>query len=154
MPSTSFRPRGPEPDLVPRPRAAAVAAAFGALMTAELLFLAVMLVVGNSRLDRSGVVIVVLVLAAAAGTLMTLQGRRGGWLLLALAAIGALAAVGMLALILIALEAPGPLAVPALLAVGPLGCLALAPQRSVRRWAGLHPTRRPAGGRRGPAPSH
>jgi peptidoglycan/LPS O-acetylase OafA/YrhL len=143
VPSTSFR-----------PRAASVAAAFGALLTAEMLFFGVVLVMADPRLDRSTLVIAVLVLAGAGGTLMVFQGRRGGWMLLALAAVGALAAVLMLALVLSALGIPDQLWMPVLLAVVPLACLVLAPQRPVRQWAGLDPTRRPAGGRRGPARSH
>jgi hypothetical protein len=143
VPSTPFR-----------PRAASITAAFGALLTAEVLFFAVILVMADPRLDRSTLVIVVLVVAAATGTLMVFQGRRGGWILLGLAAVGTLAAVLMYALILSALGVPDQMWTAVPLALVPLGCLVLAPQRAVRAWAGLAPARRSAGGRRGPAGSH
>jgi hypothetical protein len=137
-----------------RPLAASFATAFGALMTAEVLFFGSLVVVGDARLDRVTVVIAVLVVAGAVGSLMVFQGRHGGWVLLVLAALGTLAAVLMLALVLGALGLPGQMWAAALLAVGPLGCLLLAPRRSVREWAGPDPARRPAGGRRGPGRSH
>jgi peptidoglycan/LPS O-acetylase OafA/YrhL len=154
VPSTSFRPRGPETDPGQRPLAASFTAVFGALLTAEVLLFGALMVLADPRLDRGTVVIAVLVLAGAASSLMVFQGRRGGWILLVLAAIGALAAVLMFALVLSALGLPDQMWIAVLLAVVPLGCLVLAPQRPVRQWAGLGPTRRPAGGRRGPARSH
>ena len=132
-----------------RPLAVPFAAAFGALMAAEVLFLGVALLLPDFRLDRFTVVFVVLFLGAVAGSLMIVQGRRGGWILLVVVALGGLAAVLVLVLILAALGGTGPAWAAALLTVGPLGCLVLAPQRSVRQWAGARPARRSAGGRRG-----
>jgi hypothetical protein len=154
VPSTSFRPRGSETDTGQRPLAAVFAAVFGALLTAEVLFFGALLVLPDVRLDRVTVVIAVLALAGATGSLMVFQGRRGGWILLAVTAVGALAAVMMMVLVLAALGATAATWAAVLLTVGPLGCLVLAPQRSVRAWAGLRSARRPAGGRRGPARSH
>lgn len=154
MPSTSFRPRGPDTDAGQRPLAASFASAFGVLMTVEVLFFGGLLVVPEPRLDRVTVVIGVLVLAGAAASLLVFRGLRGGWILLVLAAVGGVAAVGVMVLVLGALGLTSQMWAAVLLAVGPLGCLVLAPQRSVRAWAGLEPTRRPAGGRRAPAGSH
>ena len=151
MPSTSFRPRAPGTDTGQRPLAASFASAFGALLTAEVLFFGALMVVPDVRLDRVTVVIGVLVVAAAAGSVMVFRGVRGGWVLLVLTAVGALAALLLMALILGALGLTAEMWAAALLAVGPLGCLVLAPRRSVREWSGPGPTRRPAGGRRGAA---
>jgi hypothetical protein len=153
VPSTSFRGRGPETDTGQRPLAASFATAFGVLLTAEVLFFGALLVVPDVRLDRVTVVIGVLVLAGAAGSLMVFRGVRGGWVLLVLTAVAALAALLLMALVLGALGATAEMWAAALLAVGPLGCLVLAPRRAVREWEGRGPTRRPAGGRRGPTRS-
>jgi hypothetical protein len=107
----------------PRPRVVAFAAAFGALATAEVLFFVVLFLVQDPRLDRVVVVLLVLLVGAATGSLLVLQGRRRGWLVLTGSA------------------------------VGPVGCLVLAPRRSVRRWRRSGPTRRSAGGRRSAASS-
>jgi hypothetical protein len=153
VPSTSLRPRGPETDSGQRPLAASFAAAFGALLTAEVLFLGCWLVVSDARLDRVTVVVGVLVVASAAGSVLVARGVRGGWVLLVLAAVGALAALLLMALIFGALGVASAMWAAALLAVGPLGCLVLAPRRSVREWSGPAPTRRSAGGRRAAARS-
>jgi hypothetical protein len=152
VPSTSFRAPEPGTGTGQRPLAASFATVFGVLLTAEVLFFGALLVGPDVRLDRVTVVIGVLVLAGAAGSLMVFQGLRGGWVLLVLSAVGALAALLLMVLVLGALGATAQMWAATLLAVGPLGCLVLAPQRSVREWAG--PTRRPAGGRRGPARPH
>ncbi len=78
MPSTSFRPREPGTDTGQRPLAASFATAFGALLTAEVLFFGAFLVLPDARLDRVTLVTVVLALAGAVGSLMVFQGRRGG----------------------------------------------------------------------------
>ena len=96
----------------------------------------------------------VLALAALAATLMVFRGVRGGWILLALTAVGALAALLMLALVLGALGATAEMWSAVVLTVGPIGCLVLALGRPVREWTGPAGTRRSAGGRRGRARSH
>jgi hypothetical protein len=153
VPSTSFRPRAPGTDAGQRPLAASFAAAFGALLTAEVLFFGGLMVLADPRVDRVAVVLAVLLVAGAAGSVMVLRGVRGGWVLLVLTAIGALGALLLMVLILAALGVMAHAWAAALLAVGPLGCLVLAPRRSVREWSGPEPTRRPAGGRRGAAGS-
>jgi peptidoglycan/LPS O-acetylase OafA/YrhL len=145
---TSSRPRGPGTGSGRRPLAASFATAFGALLTAEVLFFGFLLVLPDPRPDRIALTTAVLVVAGAAGSLMVFQGRRGGWVLLVVAAVGTLAAVLVLALVLGALGLTGQMWAAVLLAVGPTGCLVLALQRSVREWAGRDRARRPAGGRR------
>ena len=132
-----------------RPLAVAVAAAFGALLAAEVLFLSVVLLLPDFRLDRLTVVFLMVFLGAVGGSLMVIQGRRGGWILLVIVALGGLAAVLILVLVLAALDATGSAWAAVLLTVGPLGCLVLAPQRSVREWAAAGAARRSAEGRRG-----
>jgi hypothetical protein len=78
---------------------------------------------------------------------MVLRGRRGGWQMLTVTAVGVLLALFMFALVLGALGVPSGMGW-ALLAVGPVASLVLAPRRRVREW-----TRRSAGGRRTAAPS-
>ena len=129
------------------------ATAFGALTTAEVLLFGVGFLVQNLRLDRVVVVLLVLLIGAAAGSLMVLQGRRGGWLVLTVSAVGVLVALAMFALVLEALGVTYGVWAAALLAVGPVGCLVLAPRRSVRRWTRAGPTGRSAGGRRSAAGS-
>jgi hypothetical protein len=153
VPSTSFRPRTPGTDAGQRPLAATFATAFGVLLTAEVLLFGGLMVLADPRVDRVAVVLTVLLLAGAAGSLMVARGVRGGWVLLVLTAIGALAGLLLMVLVLAALGGTEQAWAVALLAVGPLGCLVLAPRRSVREWEGREPTRRPAGGRRGPVRS-
>jgi hypothetical protein len=95
-------------------------------------------------------VLLVLFLGAVAGSVMVVQGRRGGWILLMVVALGGLAAELILVLVLAALDGTGSAWAAALLTVGPLGCLVLAPQRSVREWSAAGAARRSAGGRRRP----
>jgi hypothetical protein len=73
---------------------------------------------------------------------------------MAITAVGVLAAVLMLVLVLGALGATDQMWFAVPLVVGPLGCLVLALRRPVREWAGLRPARRSAGGRRGAPASH
>jgi hypothetical protein len=154
VPSPSFPARdrsGSDPEQ--RPLAASFAAAFGGLMTAEVLFLGALVVLPELRMDRVTVVVVVLLLAAAAASVMILQGRRGGWLLMVFTAVGALGALAILALVLGALGGTAMIWPAVLLMVGPLGCLVLAVGRPVRTWTDRDRTRRSAGGRRGTAGS-
>jgi hypothetical protein len=149
VPSTSLRARngsgGPHEE---RPIAVATAAVFGALLAAEVLFLGGMIVLPDARVDRFSVVFLVLFLGAVAGSLMVVQGRRGGWIVLLIVGLGGLATVLVLVLVLAALDATGAAWAAALFAVGPLGCLVLAPQRPVREWTRAGAARRSAGGRR------
>ena len=125
-----------------------LAAAFGLLTTAEVLLFVVGFLVQDLRLDRVVVVLTLLFLGAAAGSWMVLRGRRWGWLVLTAAAVGVLVAMGMLALVLSALGALSALWVVAALALGPGGCLALAPRRQVREWVVLREGGRSAEGHR------
>ena len=84
MPSTSFSARRRAATGAPeRPLAVPFAAGFGALTAVEVLFLGALMWLPDPRMDRVTVVTLLLVAAASAGSLMVLQGRRGGWLLLA-----------------------------------------------------------------------
>jgi len=99
------------------------------------------------------VVPLVLAVATVTAVLLVWWGRRGGWVLLA--ASGVLPLLGVLALALLFAYLGGGLAFwsALLLLVGPVGCLALALQRPVRRWGGSG-TRTPStGGRRAAARS-
>src|SRR4051812_28419124 len=107
-----------------------------------------MILLPDARLDRFTVVFLVLFLGAVAGSVMVVQGRRGGWIVLLLVASGGLATVLILVLVLAALDATGAAGAAALFAGGPLGCLVLAPQRAVREWSRGGAARRSAGGRR------
>jgi hypothetical protein len=131
-----------------RPLVVAIAAVFGALLAAEVLFLGGMPLLSDGRLNRFTVVFLALFVGAVAGSLMVVQGRRGGWIVLMIVAAGGLAAVLILVLVLAALDVAGVAWVAVLLSVGPLGCLVLAPQRSVREWSRAGAARRSAGGRR------
>jgi polyferredoxin len=136
-----------------RPLTVAIAAVFGALLAAEVLFLGGMPLLSDAGLNRFTVVFLVLFVGAVAGSLMVVQGRRGGWIVLMIVASGGLAAVLILLLVLAALDVAGLAWVAVLLSVGPLSCLVLAPQRSVREWSRAGAARRSAGGRRRAAPS-
>ena len=126
----------------------AIAAFFGALLAAEVLFLGGVPLLSDAPLSRFTVVFLVLFVGAVAGSLMVVQGRRGGWIVLMIVASGGLAAVLILLLVLAALDVAGVAWAAVLLSVGPLGCLVLAPQRSVREWSRAGAARRSAGGRR------
>ena len=149
VPSTPDRAPGRRvPTQESRPLVVRLATAFGVLTTAEVLLFVVGFLVQDLRLDRVVVVLAVLFLGAAAGSWMVLRGRRWGWLVLTAGAVGVLAALGMLALVLSALGVPSGLWVVAALAVGPGGCLALGPRREVREWVVLREGRRSAEGHR------
>ena len=123
-----------------------LAAAFGLLTTTEVLLFVVGSLVQDLRLDRVVVVLTLLFLGAAAGSWMVLRGRRWGWLVLTAGAVGVLVALGTLALVLSALGLSSGLWVVVALAVGPAGCLALAPRRQVREWVVLREEGRSAEG--------
>ena len=163
MPSSSSRsrvpvrrsprpaPRGANavPTVPERPLAVPFAAAFGFLLTLEVLYFGWLLWEPEPALDRFLVVPLLLAVGAATGSVLVLRGRRWGWAVLALAA--ALALLAMLALIflLAALDAGAGMWAAVLLLVGPLAALVLAVRRPVRRWCSTGRARRSPGGRRG-----
>jgi hypothetical protein len=120
-----------------------VAALFGVLVAAEDGYLAWLLSFGWYLVAP-----LVLAVAALAGAALVWWGRRGGWLVLALAAtvplLGLLALAGLFGVL------GGGMAMwsAVFLLAGPVGCLVLALRRSVREWRGPRSTRS-AGGRRG-----
>jgi hypothetical protein len=125
-----------------------LAVAFGVLMAAEMLFFLVGSLVQDPRLDPVAAVLALLFLAAAAGSLMVLQGRRRGRLVLTVAAVGVLVALGMLALVFSALGLSSGMWIAAALAVGPVGCLVVAARRPVGEWVLVSGARRSAEGHR------
>jgi hypothetical protein len=131
-----------------RPLLVPFAAVFGVLVAVEDAYFVWLLDFGWYL-----VVPLVLAVAAAAGAVLVWQGRRGGWPLLAVAA--ALPLLGLLALAVVFGFVGGGSAFwsAVLLLVGPAGCLALTLQGPVRAWRGSRTGTRPAGGRRGRAPS-
>ena len=128
------------------------AAAFGVLLALEDLYLGWLLWEPEPALDWFLVVPLLLAAAAAVGAFLVLTGRRGGWLVLAVAALLPLLAVLALVFVLGSFGAGAETAAALLLLVGPLGALVLALRRPVREWTRVAPARRPAGGRRGTAP--
>jgi hypothetical protein len=163
MPSSSSRSRvpvrrSPRPapratDLpeAPRERPAAVtfAVVFGALLTVEVLFLGYLLWEPDPSVDRFLVVPLLLAAAVVLGSVLVLRGRRGGWALLAVAAVLPLVALLIFVFLLGALGGGGQIWAGVLLLVGPLTTLVLALRRPVREWCGTGRARRSAEGRRG-----
>jgi ascorbate-specific PTS system EIIC-type component UlaA len=168
MPSSSSRsrvpvrrsprpaPRGANAVPAPRARPAAVpfAVAFGFLLTAEVLYLGWLVWEPEPAFDRFVVIPLVLALAAAAGSVLVLLGRRGGWAVLAVAAVLALLVMAGLVLLLGALGGGGTMWAASLLLVGPLVTLVLALRRPVREWCGAGSARRSPGGRRRAGSAH
>ena len=152
VPSTFRAPGRGVPVQEQRPLAVPFAAASGALMTAEVLFFLVVFQLQDPQPDRVTVVLILLLLGAGAGSLMVLRGRRRGWLLLTVTAVGALVALAMFALVLVALGLTYGMWAAALLSVAPVSCLVLAPRRAVREWGQIR-TSPSAGGRRSAARS-
>jgi hypothetical protein len=152
VPSTSFRARGRSATgEAERPLAVPFAAAFGVLVTAEVLYLGSLLWLPDPGLDWFLVVPLILALAALSGSVLVLRRRFRSWLLLAVTAgILLVALLGMVAL-LAAFAAWSEMWSAVLLSVGPLVCLVLALRRPVRAWTDQGRTRRSAGGRRGTA---
>jgi hypothetical protein len=135
----------------PRERPAAVpfAVVFGGLLTLEVLYLGYLLWAPDHAVDRFLVVPLLLAVVVVAGSVMVLQGRRGGWAVLALAAFLPLVAMLLLVFLLGALGGGASLWAGVLLLVGPLATLVLALRRPVREWCGAGRARRSAEGRRG-----
>jgi hypothetical protein len=162
MPSSSSRSRVPvrrSPRSAPwaanavttpgeRPPAVPFAVVFGFLLTVEVLYLGWLLWSPDPAVDRFLVVPLLLAAAAALGSVLVLQGRRGGWAVLAVAAALPLLALLGLVFLLGAFGAGAQMWAAVLLAVGPLATLVLALRRPVRQWCGSGRARRSPGGRR------
>ena len=131
-----------------RPLVVPFTVAFGFLLTLEVLYLGWLLWEPDPAVDRFLVVPVLLAAATALGSVLVLQGRRGGWAVLAVAALVALLVLMGLVFLLGALGGGGVLWAAALLLVGPLVTLALALRRPVREWCRTDRARRSPGGRR------
>jgi O-antigen/teichoic acid export membrane protein len=149
VPSSSFRAPGRGAAEEQRPLPVPLAAAFGGLVAAEVLYLGALMWLPDPALDWFLVVPLLLASAALAGSVLLLRRRFRSWLLLAVCAtvvqVGLLATAALFA----AFSAWGEMWSAVLLMVGPLGCLVLSLRRSVRAWTDRDRTRRPAGGRRG-----
>ena len=137
------------PSVRERPTAVPFAVVFGGLLTVEVLYLGYLLWEPDRSVDRFLVVPLLLALAVAAGSFMVLQGRRWGWVVLAVAAVLPLVALLLLVFLLGALGGAGEMWAAVLLLVGPLATLALALRRSVRAWCGAGGARRSVDARRG-----
>ncbi|MCO7218730.1 hypothetical protein [Klenkia sp. PcliD-1-E] len=131
------------PVLPERPVAAACAAVFGVLVTAEVLYLTWLLVAPDADLVAAprwlAVVLVALALVPLAGAVLTFLGRGRGWLVLLVGCTVPLLGLLAVAVLFGLLGAGSATWWAMLLALGPLGGLVLAAQRSVRAW-----TTRPA----------
>jgi hypothetical protein len=134
-----FTPVSPE-----RPVQVPFAVLFGVLVAAVDGYLAWLLSFGWYL-----VVPVLLALAALAGAALVWFGRRGAWVLLAVAAVLPLLGLLALAALFGILGGGSALWSAVLLLVAPLGCLALVLQRPVRQWCGAGAPTRSRGGRRG-----
>jgi hypothetical protein len=132
-----------------RPSAVPFAVVFGGLLTVEVGYLGYLLWAPDPSVDRFLVVPLLLAAAAAAGSVMVLQGRRWGWAVLALAALLPLVALLLFVFLLGALGGGGEMWAGVLLLVGPLVTLVLALRRPVREWCGAGRARRSPEGRRG-----
>ena len=133
-----------------RPLVVPFAAAFGFLLAVEDLYLGWLVWSPDPGLDWFLIVPLLLAVAAAVGAVLVLTGRRGGWVVLAVAALLPLLAVLVLVFVLGSFGAGAETAAALLLLVGPLGALVLALRRPVREWSSA---RRSPGGRRGTAPA-
>ena len=134
-----------------RPLAVPFAAVFGLVLTVEVLWLGWLLVEPDPGFDLFLVVPLVLSAATALGSVLVFQGRRWGWVVLAVAAVLPLLALLGLVFLLGAFGAGGPMWAAVLLLIGPVATLVLTLRRPVREWCGA---RRPPGGRRGAGSAH
>ena len=156
VPSSAARrsPRAaPVPRTVPqaaeRPFLVPYAVVFGVLTASVVLYLGWLLWSGDPELDRFLAVPVLLAAAAVAGAALVWWGVRGGWVLLAVAALVPLFGILVVAFLLGALGAVADMWLALLLAVAPVTCLVLALRAPVRGWCAPRRATRPAGGTRG-----
>jgi hypothetical protein len=126
------------------------AVTFGALLTLEVLYLGWLLWSPDPSVGWFLVVPLLLAAAAAVGSLLVLQGRRGGWAVLSAAALLPLFALLVLIFLLGAFGAAAQMWAAVALLIGPVATLVLALRRPVREWCGRSPGRanRSPGGRR------
>ncbi len=125
--------------LVPeRPVAAVCATVFGVLVAAEVGYLTWLLVAPDADLVAVprwlAAVLVVVALVPLAGAVLTFLGRGRGWLVLLAGCVVPLLGLLVVAVLFGSLGAGSATWWALLLAVGPLGGLVLAAQRSVRDW--------------------
>jgi len=125
--------------LVPeRPVAAVCAAVFGVLVAAEVLYLTWLLVAPDADLVAVprwlAAVLVAVALLPLAGAVLTFAGRGRGWLVLLAGCTVPLLGLLAVAVLFGSLGAGSATWWALLLALGPLGGLVLAAQRTVRDW--------------------
>ena len=150
MPSIPIRPHGSPPAGPPqRPLVVPFAAALGFLLAAEVLFLGFLLWEPDPSIDGFLVVPLLLAGVATLGAVLVLRGLRGGWAVLAGAAVLPLLALLVLVCVLGSFGAGAQTWGAVALALGPLVTLVLALQRPAREWCGSGRANRPPGGRRG-----
>ncbi len=129
---------GSAPAAPERPVVAPFAAAFGALVAVEMVYLAWLLVDPDAGYDEVpvgwAVGLVTLAAWAVVGAVLVLLGRGRGWLVLALGSVLPLLGLLALAVLFGSLGAGSATWWAVLLAVGPVGSLVLVCQRPVREW--------------------
>jgi len=130
-----------------RPLVVPFAAALGFLLAAEVLFLGFLLWEPDPSIDGFLVVPLLLAGVATLGAVLVLRGLRGGWAVLAGAAV--LPLLALLVCVLGSFGAGAQTWGAVALALGPLVTLVLALQRPAREWCGSGRANRPPGGRRG-----
>jgi hypothetical protein len=131
-----------------RPMIVPFAVVFAVLVAAEDLYLARLLWTPEAGWNWFVLGPVALAALALVGAALVFLGRGHGWLVLAVAAVLPLLGL-MLITVLFAADGGGRAMWSALLlCVGPMTCLVLALQRSVRTWSGHGRAKRSAGGRR------
>src|SRR5207253_429025 len=86
-PRSAPRVAAPGPALHERPPAVTFAVVFGVLLTVEILYLGYLLWEPDPSVDRFLVVPLLLAAAVVLGSILVLRGQRGGWAVLAGAAV-------------------------------------------------------------------
>ena len=128
-----------------RPLAVPFAAFFGVLVAAEDAYFAWLLRTPDVGWDWFVAVPLLLAALALLGSGLVFTGRRGGRVVLVLAAVLSVVALLLVAGFFAVLGGNSAVLSTLLLLVGPITCLVLALQRPVREWTR---PRRPQGGRR------